>query len=244
MKVSIITVCLNSESTINRTIKSVNKQDLKEIEHIFVDGGSVDKTLEVIKCNSTRNTRIFNQNKKGIYNAMNIGLKNCTGDIVLFLNSDDFLAKDYILTKVVEKFSEGYDIVFGNISYYNNKKKKLAWRSFNPGHYYKYAYKNGWHAPHPAFFIKRVSVKSFFDETNRISSDFEFMLKHQEVFKLKSIYLPLTCSIMANDGMSQKFLNIIKGNLNLYKSVKEIYPDVSIIIFFIRRFLFKFKSIF
>ena len=244
MKVSIITVCLNSESTINRTIKSVNDQDLVEIEHIFVDGGSIDKTLENIKCNSKRNARIFNQNKKGIYNAMNIGLKNCTGDVILFLNSDDFLANNYILTKVVEKFSEGCDIVFGNISYYNNKKKKLAWRSFNPGHYYKFAYKNGWHAPHPAFFIKKKSVKVYFDEANRISSDFDFMFKHQEVFNLKSIYLPLTCTIMSDDGASQKFLNIINGNLNLYKTVKNIYPNINILIFFIRRFLFKFKSIF
>ena len=123
------------------------------------------------------------------------------------------------------------------------KKKKLAWRSFNPGHYYKNAYKNGWHPPHPAFFIKKKSVKVFFDETNSISSDFEFMFKHQEVFKIKSIYLPLTCTIMANDGMSQKFLNIIKGNLNLYKTVKKVYPDINIFIFFIRRFLFKFKFI-
>ena len=130
MKVSIITVCLNSESTINRTINSVNSQNYKDIEHIFVDGGSVDKTLKNIKFNSKRNTKILNQNKRGIYNAMNIGLKNCTGDIVVFLNSDDFLAKDYILTKVVEKFSEGYDIVFGNISYYNNKKKKISLEVF------------------------------------------------------------------------------------------------------------------
>ena len=124
----------------------------------------------------------------------------------------------------------------------NNKKNKLVWRTFKPTCYYKNAYRNGWHTPHPAFFIKKTSIKENFDEALQISSDFDFMFKHQEIFNLNSKPIEIICTIMSNDGISQSFKNIIKGNINVIKSIKRFYKNENFLIFIIKRFLFKLRS--
>ena len=90
IKFSIITVCFNSEKSILETLKSVNNQSWNNIEHIIIDGDSSDKTLEIIKTHGHRVTKLVSEKDRGIYNAMNKGLELATGDIVGFLNSDDF----------------------------------------------------------------------------------------------------------------------------------------------------------
>ena len=242
MKYSVITICLNSEKTIKRTIQSVNKQNYKNIEHIFVDGGSSDSTLRIISEFSSRDTKIVSQSKKGLYNAMNIGIKESLGDIIVFLNSDDFFSTDNILSLVANQFQSNIDIVYGHISYIDNKKNKLTWRTFKPTKYYNRAYQQGWHTPHPAFFIKKNSIKENFDESLDVSADFNFMFKHQEIFNLNSQQIDIVCSIMSNDGMSQSIQNIIKGNRNIIKSIKKYYKNTNSLLFFVKRFLFKLKS--
>lgn len=173
---------------------------------------------------------------------MNIGIKESSGDIILFLNSDDYFADNKILNLVSSKFHPDVDIVYGYIAYYNNKKNKLDWRSFKPSNYYKNAYRDGWHAPHPAFFIKRTSIKENFDEALQVSADFDFMFKHQEIFNLNSKPIEIICTIMSNDGVSQSFLNIIQGNFNVFKSIKRFYKNQNFLFFIIKRFLCKLRS--
>ena len=242
MKISIITICLNSSNTIMKTIESVNSQLYPNIEHIFIDGGSKDNTIDIINSNSKRKKTIFHQKKKGIYNAMNMGIKKSNGDVLLFLNSDDFIANDKVIDKSMKLFDQGFDIVYGNISYFKYKNQKRAWRSFKPGKYYKNAYQNGWHAPHPAFFIKKKSIKKYFDEKIEISSDFNFMFYHQEILGLKSVYLNINCIMMGTGGTSQKVSNIMKGNKNIFRSINKYHPNISIFIFILKRFLFKLRA--
>jgi len=242
LKYSVITICLNSAKTIKRTIQSVNKQNYKNIEHIFVDGGSEDLTLKIISEFSSREPKIISQPKKGLYNAMNMGIKESTGDILIFLNSDDYFSAHDILSSVAIKFESNVDIVYGHISYLDNKKNKLSWRTFKPSKYYKNAYRQGWHTPHPAFFIKKKSIKEYFDESLEVSADFNFMFKHQEILNLNSQQIEIICTIMSNDGMSQSFQNIIKGNRNVIKSIKTYYKNTNSLIFLLKRFIFKLKS--
>lgn len=242
MKISIITVCLNSSNTISQTIESVNSQLYPNIEHIFIDGGSKDNTIDIIKSYAKRKKKIFYQNTKGIYNAMNMGIEKSKGDILLFLNSDDFIADEKVINKSMELFEKGFDIVYGDISYFKFKNQKRAWRSFKPGKYYKNAYQKGWHAPHPAFFIKKKSIKKYFDEKIEISSDFNFMFYHQEILGLKSSYLNINCVMMGIGGTSQKVSNILKGNKNIFKSINNYYPNISIYIFLLKRFIFKLRA--
>ena len=97
MKLSIITVCFNSQETIVDTINSVNSQNYKNIEHIFVDGGSKDNTLNLIKKNPNKNKKIIIKKNSSIYEAMNEGIKRASGDIIQILNSDDILFSNTII---------------------------------------------------------------------------------------------------------------------------------------------------
>ena len=240
MKFSIITACLNSEKTINKLIDSVNCQTYQNIEHIFIDGNSADKTKELIIKNSKYKVFI-QQSSSGIYGAMNEGIENSNGDILVFIGSDDFFFNSKVLENVAEKFNDKTDIVYGNIQYYSFRRKKSHWRSFRPGEYYKNAYLKGWHAPHPAFFIKKKSIKFPYDLYKDISADFTFMFFHQEILKLKSIYLNQNLTIVGTGGTSQNFKNIFIGNRNIIKTIK-IYYTINSLYFLLRRFIFKIKS--
>ena len=95
-KVSIVTVCLNSAKTIERAILSVITQAYKNVEYIIVDGGSTDGTLNIIKKYASNISKWISEPDKGIYDAMNKGIAMATGDLVAFLNSDDWYNDDAI----------------------------------------------------------------------------------------------------------------------------------------------------
>ena len=104
IKVSIITVCFNSELTIEDTILSIIKQDYKNIEYIIIDGKSLDSTVEIIQKYNDHIDYFISENDNGIYDAMNKGISKATGEIIGILNSDDFYPNKYILSNVVKTF--------------------------------------------------------------------------------------------------------------------------------------------
>ena len=97
MKISIVTVCYNSESFISSAIDSVLSQTYPDIEYIIIDGGSKDGTVSIVDSYGDKVTHFVSESDTGIYDAMNKGLKTATGDIIGFLNSDDFYARDDVL---------------------------------------------------------------------------------------------------------------------------------------------------
>ena len=99
IKISIITVCYNSEETINKTLNSVASQVYDNIEHIIIDGKSTDRTINIVK-EYFHIKKIISESDNGIYHAMNKGLEIATGDIIGFLNSDDFYASNHVLKKI------------------------------------------------------------------------------------------------------------------------------------------------
>jgi len=140
-KISIITVVLNSEKTILRAINSVSKQNYKKnkIEHIIIDGGSKDNTVRIIKKNQKKIQYWQSKKDKGIYDAMNIGLAKCTGEIIGILNADDFFYKNTF--SIVAKYFDKYNIdyLFGSViknRIYHNFFPKKIYYTFNicPAH--------------------------------------------------------------------------------------------------------------
>ena len=107
--ISIITATYNSAETINDTIKSVLCQTNKDFEYIIVDGGSTDETIDIVKsCESEFSGRLkwVSEKDKGIYDAMNKGIKMASGDIIGILNSDDFYTDEDVLQTVAEVMTE------------------------------------------------------------------------------------------------------------------------------------------
>ncbi len=123
LKVSVITVCLNAEDLIERTLRSVVDQTYPDIEYIVVDGGSKDKTLDIVKRYSEHIDVIVSEPDRGIYDAMNKGVRLATGEVVYFLNAGDYFHDSLVVSKVVEAFSrcKDCDILEGDIIWYGEK---------------------------------------------------------------------------------------------------------------------------
>lgn len=224
MKVSIITVTYNSEKTLQRTIDSVISQDYQNIEYILVDGNSSDRTLNVIQSNPSI-SRYISEPDRGIYEAINKGIRMATGDIIGILNSDDVFADRKVISKVVEiMVSKQSDIIYGNLMYFGNNNLDKAiriWESstFNPS-YLKY----GWMPPHPTIYCRKSVYDTYglYNENFQISSDYDFILRVFKQHELKKSFLPIVMIKMCWGGKSTGSLtNIIKKSKEDYKVIKE-----------------------
>lgn len=174
MKVSIITVCFNAELTIEQTIRSVIEQSYQNIEYIIVDGRSSDHTLDIIAKYADKISKVISEPDKGIYDAMNKGIKNATGDIIGILNSDDWYEKDAI-ERVVEVFERSdSQIVHGDVRfiYGDGSSKDTVTDSMNKLWYEMVV-------RHPATFVRRevYQKEGMFDDTFRVAGDYEFILR-------------------------------------------------------------------
>jgi len=223
--VSIITVCYNSETTIESTIRSVISQDYPLIEYIIVDGDSKDKTLEIISKYSTNISKQVSEHDKGIYDAMNKGIAMATGDIIGILNSDDIFASDTIISEVVNAFvsDPSIDAVYGNITYFRDQFPDKVVRTWITKPYYAKFFDNGEVAPHPSLFVKKTvynSIGVYFPDF-KITSDYEFMLRAFKIHGYKPHYLDKFIVNMRMGGESTRsFKNILIGNKEIISAWK------------------------
>jgi len=205
MKVSIVTVCYNSEATIESTVRSVLEQDYPDIEYIVIDGKSTDKTLSILQKYQSKIAKLISEKDEGIYFAINKAISIVSGDVIGILNSDDFYADEKVISRVVQQLSVGHtDSVYGDLQYVsrNNVKKVVRhWRSkpYDPGLFLK-----GWMPPHPTFFVKRKVYEKFgsFNTSFTISSDYELMLRFLYKNKISSVYIPEVLVKMRTGGIS------------------------------------------
>ncbi|MFP7655859.1 glycosyltransferase family 2 protein [Chryseobacterium proteolyticum] len=154
MKISIITVCWNSEKYLKTAIESILHQTYKNIEYIIVDGGSSDSTLDIIKsyeASFNGNMRWISENDNGIYDAMNKGVKMATGDVIGLLNSDDLYISENSLEHIMECFHKNdVDTVFADLYYVKENDINTIIRKWKTGKRKPFA--EGWHPAHPCFF--------------------------------------------------------------------------------------------
>ena len=239
VKISIITVCYNSEKTIEKTIQSVNNQTYDNIEHIIIDGKSEDQTYNIVKKNKKVPGLIISEKDCSTEEAMNKGIMYSSGKIIFILHSDDFLVSENIISEVMDKFNEDVDIVFGNIEYYNHLKKKLTGRKWISGDYIHGSYLKGWHTPHTAFFVKKECYEKYgnFREDLKVAGDFELMFRFQELKNLKSSYLNKTITYMGDGGKSGNFKNILRGNYEVIRSLIDHKQNIFIPFFLYKRLM-------
>ncbi|MGZ3766515.1 MAG: glycosyltransferase family 2 protein [Mucilaginibacter sp.] len=217
LKVSIITVCYNSEKTIETTIKSVISQDYPNVEYIIVDGKSTDGTMGIVDAYKKRITKKISEPDGGIYDAMNKGIAIASGGIIGILNSDDVFVSDSIVSEVVKAFEQNSDVdaVYGDIDYFKDDTTKKVLRTWVTKPYYPAFFDDGEVPPHPSLFVK----KSVYDEIGvyypdfKISSDYEFMLRAFKANNYKPFYLGKFIVNMKMGGESTRsFKNVLVGN--------------------------------
>ena len=177
MKVTIVTLTFNSEKTIAETIDSVLKQKYQDIEHLFIDNVSTDKTLQIIKdrYNKTdKNYRIISEPDNGISDAFNKGIKNASGEIVVFLNSDDSYTDQDVIGDVIERFKDDrIDYVHGNMKFIDTDFGTNVRRPLLCSLEYAFPYN------HPTFFVrKRVYDKvGLFNLKYKYAMDFHLICR-------------------------------------------------------------------
>ncbi|MCG1036552.1 glycosyltransferase family 2 protein [Polaribacter sargassicola] len=203
MKISIITVCYNSEKTIEKTIKSVLAQTYSDIEYIIVDGNSKDKTKEIIKKYDSKISKWVSEPDKGLYDAMNKGITFANGYLIGILNSDDIFTDDFVLENVAKFHLENnIDASVGNIIQFNEEGKtvrKYSAKKWNPD-----KLKIGFMPAHPAIFFKKDLFDAFgnYQLDFTIGADYElitrFFLKHKISWK----YSNITTTSMLIGGLS------------------------------------------
>lgn len=216
MKVSIITVTFNSEATIKDTLLSIKEQSYKDIEHIIIDGASVDNTINVLKENG-HSGPLLSEPDKGIYDAMNKGIKMATGDIIGILNSDDFYPDNLVIEKVVKSFASGdCDGVYGDLMYVDALYVKKILRKWIAGIYNRKLFYKGWMPPHPTFFVRKEVYEKygFFNLDFKTSSDYELLLRFMFLNNIRVKYIPNVLVHMRTGGHSNKS---IKNRLAAHK---------------------------
>lgn len=240
MKISIITVSYNSGKTIEDTIKSVIRQDYTNIEYIIVDGGSTDNTLDIIKKYEAHISKWVSESDKGLYDAMNKGVKMASGEVIGLINSDDLFCDDFAISKVVKVFKETpeLDSVYADLYYVSQTNTDKIIRKWVSGKQKKF--KTGWHPAHPTFYIKNNVYKKYgyFDLSFKLAADFEIMLRFLDKHKISTTYLPEFFVKMRLGGETNKSLkNIYKQNLECVKAFKKNQLSVNSILYPVFRIL-------
>ena len=231
MRVSVITVCRNSASTIEDTLRSVGAQDHDDIEHIVVDGKSTDGTLDLIGRYRAGVSKLISELDAGIYDAMNKGIALASGEVIGFLNSDDAYFAPSILSTVAQVFEDSsIDACYGDLIYVQRDNTEKVVRYWKSRPYTAGSFRKGWMPAHPTFFVRRRIYERYggFDLDFKIQSDFELTMRFLEIFRIKARYLPITMVRMRTGGVTNSRLtNIIKGNIEAYRACKKHNLGVS-----------------
>lgn len=225
MKLSLITVTYNSSKTLLDTLQSVLNQTYSDIEYIIVDGASKDNTVSTIKEYEPKfNGRMkwISEPDKGLYDAMNKGIRMATGDVVGILNSDDLFMDNEVMADIAAAFEGQTDAIFGNLYFVSQEDVNQIVRVWK-GSPYK-SFKGGWHPAHPTFYVRREVYEKYgvFDTTFDVSADFELMLRLIEKHGIRTKYLDRYMVRMRMGGESTGSIkNIIRGNKNIFRAFRK-----------------------
>lgn len=225
MKVSIITVTLNSEKYLSDCIRSVRGQNYKNIEHIIVDGKSTDGTLRIIRKNSDNISSWISETDRGMYDAINKGLKMATGDIVGVLNSDDMFASADSVRSIVDCFeTTDTDSVYGNLVYVDPKDTGKVVRYWQSNSYKRSRFRYGWMPAHPTFYVRRELLMQYglYENHYYTAADYEFMARYLFLHKVSSQYLDSLLVKMRTGGLSNgSFKKRFRANRRDYLAMRK-----------------------
>lgn len=233
LKISIITVCYNSESTVEDTIKSVISQSYKNIEYIVIDGNSNDKTNDIVSKYSDYVSLHISEPDNGLYDAINKGIGYATGDIVGILNSDDVYFDDNVLSNMIAHFKDNIDGVYGDLFYVKENDLNAIVRKYSSKSFKKSLLRFGLMPAHPSFYIKRelYNTNSLYDTSFPIAADFELICRYiQQGINLK--YTPINYIRMRVGGKSNgSFASRISQNLEISRALNKngIYSNIFLI---------------
>jgi glycosyltransferase involved in cell wall biosynthesis len=209
--VSIVTPTFNSAPFIARLFQCIAEQSYKNIEHIIIDGGSTDGTLGILRQQSQ--AKWISEPDKGMYDAINKGMKMASGSILAYLNADDLYSQDTV-ERVVAYFGthENVDLVFSDVRYIDENEQTLFIRKYPPYSWKFFTVLDGSTVPQQtAFWRRRVfDAVGFFDSSFRMAGDFEFFVRVGKSCSIRKVPGPPLAQFRFHGAMqtiNQKALN-------------------------------------
>jgi glycosyltransferase len=214
MKISIITICFNNEADIRPTLESVVNQTYSDIEYIIVDGSSQDNTLAIVNEYKDKIAKIISEPDKGLYDAINKGIKAATGDVVGLIHAGDRLFDKEVIAKIARHFEEkDIDALYGHSQVINNENRMV--RLNQSPLFHKSLFKKGWFPSHQSFYAKKELFQKYglYNLNYKIAADYELLLRFLYFNNVKVSLLNEFILLFSLGGTSTKSLkNIV--NLN------------------------------
>ncbi len=215
MRITVVTPVLDRARVIGDCLASVAGQAHADVEHVVVDGGSRDGTLEQVRAGLRPGGKLLLGPDRGLYDGLNKGIAVATGDVVGTLGADDVYADRAVLTRIAEAFeASGADVVHGDLLYVRDDLTTIVrtWRSSPhlPGRFQR-----GWMPPHPTFFARRALFERLggYDLRLRIAADYELMLRFLERHQLRSHHVPEVLVKMRTGGVSNSPRSLARKSL-------------------------------
>lgn len=208
MTISIITATYNSAGTLASTFESILAQTYTDYEVLVIDGASTDGTQEIVEQYAPRfgeKLRFVSEPDRGLYDAMNKGLRLSQGDIVGLLNSDDFYSSPDVLQRIVTAFRQSeVDAVYGDVIYVSPDDTSKILRHYSSRPFRPWLMRLGFMPAHPSFYCKREHYlrHGLFDLSYKVAADFEQLLRLLFVHRIPTAYLPHTLVTMRAGGVS------------------------------------------
>lgn len=238
IKISVITATWNSGATLRDTLESVLRQTYPDIEHLVVDGGSTDDTMTLVREYEPRyngRLRYVSEPDKGIYDAMNKGIRMATGDVVGILNSDDFYTSDDVLERVAEEMEKAeVDAVYGDVHYVNVSDLTRCVRYYSSKPFRRCWMRLGFMPAHPSFYCRRDVYVNYgdFDISYKVAADFENLLRLIFVNRIRTVYVQKDFVTMRTGGASSSGLrshkSIMRDHLQALKA-NEVYSNICLL---------------
>lgn len=225
LRISVITAVFNGARTIAEAVESVRDQLQADVEHVVMDAGSTDGTIEILESYRSSIAHLSSEPDKGIYDGLNKGIRRATGDVIGFMHSDDMFASRSALQRVARAFEDpAVDAVYGDLLYVHRSDPSRVIRYWKAGGYQRARLLHGWMPPHPTFYVRRGVYERFgdFDTRFRISADYENMLRILWGGHANAAYIPEVQVRMRAGGVSNRsLLNLVKKSCEDFVALRQ-----------------------
>ncbi|NII81348.1 MULTISPECIES: glycosyltransferase family 2 protein [unclassified Pedobacter] len=225
MKISLITVVYNGETFLQECFNSVIAQTYANVEYIVIDGGSTDRTLNIIQENRSAIDYFVSEKDKGLYDAINKGIERATGEVIGILNADDLFAHPDVLAAVAKTFMDQpkIDGLYGDLNYIHPTSHKII-RKWKSRQNTFQDLQKGWMPAHPTLYLKRSLFEKNGDYALDLgtAADYELILRYFYTHKIEAVYLPILMVNMRMGGVSnQSVMSRVSAFVNDYKALKR-----------------------
>lgn len=225
MKISVITAVYNNRDTIAQALDSALAQDHVDVELIVIDGGSTDGTLEILQGYADRLAVLVSEPDRGIYDALNKGIAQASGEVVGFLHSDDVFAEAGVLSRIGAAFADPkVDAAYGDLLYVKKDDPSRVVRTWRAAKFSRSKLARGWMPPHPTFYVRRSVYEQLggYDTAYRIAADYDFVLRLLGRGGVRAAYIPEVLVKMRVGGASNRSLkNILRKSREDYRALRN-----------------------